>query len=107
MNLVGRELQTFGPTVYGGQPVPFGPHRRTVRFSADEVAAFGRFASYGDNVVRILVRLRDGRQFQLQYADQDREAANWLRREMRRWTTVPVPSREVGWRTCWTRRDVG
>lgn len=89
MKLIARKLVTF-PKAYGGQPVPFGSER--IETTTDAVVSFGRFASYGDFVTRILAKLDTGEMVQLVYADQTAEVAKWMRKRLHAWKTMPVPT---------------
>ena len=102
MILTARKLVAFDKA-YGGQPVPFGTERMIT--TPDAVVNFGRFASYGDFVTRILAKLNTGEIVQLTYADQTPEAARWLRGQLRTWKAMPNPSRSMPWGTCWRTEE--
>jgi hypothetical protein len=78
-----------------------GRKAETTTVEADDVVAFGRFGTHGDAVARLLVRLRDGREFQVAYADQSPEATSWLRSRLRKWRDMPRTSREIPWSFLW------
>jgi hypothetical protein len=103
MRLVVRRLVTFPFGAFGGQPVPFGTERFDT--TTEAVVAFGRFGSYGDFVSRTLVRLDTGEVAQVTYGDQSPETARWLRSQLRRWTAMPNPTREMPWGTRWSDEE--
>lgn len=72
-----------------GYPYPGGP---IVDFTCEDVAALGKVSVYGDAVIRLLVRLRDGREVCVKGTEQDAADRKWLYKTGRK-LGAPTPPR--------------